>query len=196
MRGSKRLPVLTYGSLLVISLVFMIIYWRKTAGYIAAAAACLWVFLLILPVMQEEKRRKRKYHLFIPLTKHQPALPGTADGPAPQAAVPEETAPQDIVTEDSGELPPNQNRAAAPDAEGPEKAAGGETKASAEKPWDAAVPPAQDSSASAQYIGHAESRKFHTLQCTTLPREKNRVYLHSREEAVAKGYSPCTYCKP
>jgi hypothetical protein len=166
MRGSKRLPVMIYGSLLVISIILMILFWHKAAGYIAAAAACLWVFLLILPVLREEKRRNRKYHIFIPLAKHQPALPGSTKDTEPEA---------DGQKEELPESPETPSAMTAEDNPTPENSAPG---------------------TSASYIGHAESRKFHTPQCTSLPREKNRVYLSTREEAITRGFSPCTYCKP
>ena len=191
MRGSKRLPVLIFGSLLVLSLVIMIIFWRRAPGYIAAAAACLWVYLLILPVLREEKRRKRKYHIFIPLAKHQPALPGSS----------EEAAHKDIATEKTEESPTPENVETPPREEGAYAAAESGPPIAPETPpaTSSAELPVQEGgtpAGTARYIGHSESRKFHTPQCTTLPREKNRVYLSSREEAVAKGYTPCTYCKP
>ena len=46
------------------------------------------------------------------------------------------------------------------------------------------------------YIGNRNSKKFHRPNCRTLPDEKNRVPLSSREEAVSKGYSPCGNCNP
>ncbi|MCH5185304.1 MAG: hypothetical protein J1F64_04175 [Oscillospiraceae bacterium] len=48
----------------------------------------------------------------------------------------------------------------------------------------------------AKYIGNRNSKKFHKLTCYTLPKEKNRVYLNSREEAAAGGFSPCGKCCP
>ena len=46
------------------------------------------------------------------------------------------------------------------------------------------------------YIGNKKSRKFHKTDCDTLPAEKNRVYLSSREEARGRGFSPCGNCLP
>lgn len=46
------------------------------------------------------------------------------------------------------------------------------------------------------YIANKNSKKFHTEECSSLPDEANRVYLESREEAVALGYTPCGSCKP
>ena len=46
------------------------------------------------------------------------------------------------------------------------------------------------------YIGNKKSKKFHKSDCSTLPSEKNRVYLGSRDEAVNRGYSPCGNCNP
>lgn len=51
-------------------------------------------------------------------------------------------------------------------------------------------------SASGEYIGNTNSKKYHLPSCKNLPAEKNRVQLHSREEALEKGYSPCGNCKP
>jgi len=47
-----------------------------------------------------------------------------------------------------------------------------------------------------EYIGNKKSKKFHFPTCRTLPKESNRVYFSSREEAVEKGYDPCGNCKP
>lgn len=46
------------------------------------------------------------------------------------------------------------------------------------------------------YIGNKNSKKFHRPDCHTLPAEKNRVELSSREEAINNGYSPCGNCAP
>ena len=46
------------------------------------------------------------------------------------------------------------------------------------------------------YIGNANSKKFHRPDCNTLPVEKNRVYLHSREEAISTGFKACANCDP
>ena len=46
------------------------------------------------------------------------------------------------------------------------------------------------------YIGNKNSLKFHRSDCKSLPYEKNRVYFRTRDEAVEKGYSPCSKCQP
>lgn len=46
------------------------------------------------------------------------------------------------------------------------------------------------------YIGNKNSKKFHRPDCHTMPKESNRVYLTSREEAISKGFSPCGQCNP
>ena len=65
----------------------------------------------------------------------------------------------------------------------------------AEEKTDAAneAQPGQDAQ---EYIGNKKSKKFHRPTCRSLPKESNRVYLSSREEAVDKGYDPCGNCKP
>ena len=45
-------------------------------------------------------------------------------------------------------------------------------------------------------IGNLESKKYHRLDCSTLPKEENRIYFTSVEEAEEKGYTPCGRCKP
>lgn len=53
-------------------------------------------------------------------------------------------------------------------------------------------PPAQNTS----YIGNQNSLKFHYEDCSSLPKEENRVYFTTREDAVSSGYSPCGKCEP
>ena len=46
------------------------------------------------------------------------------------------------------------------------------------------------------YIGNKNTKKFHRPDCSSLPAEKNRVYLDSREEAISEGFNPCQRCNP
>lgn len=46
------------------------------------------------------------------------------------------------------------------------------------------------------YIGNVKTKKFHRSSCHTLPAEKNRAILSSRDEAINAGYSPCRNCHP
>lgn len=46
------------------------------------------------------------------------------------------------------------------------------------------------------YIGNKNTKKFHRQSCHTLPAEKNRVELKSRDEAIKQGYVPCKNCNP
>ena len=50
----------------------------------------------------------------------------------------------------------------------------------------------------ANYVGNANSRKFHVGNCSFVGRMKpaNRVDFQSRDEAIATGYVPCKRCKP
>lgn len=56
----------------------------------------------------------------------------------------------------------------------------------------------EDNSAepAAYYIGNRNSLIFHRDHCVSLPKESNRVYFETREEALSAGYSPCHNCKP
>ena len=44
------------------------------------------------------------------------------------------------------------------------------------------------------YIGNKNSKKFHSPDCANLPKEENRVYFDTYEEAVSEGYTPCGSC--
>ena len=50
----------------------------------------------------------------------------------------------------------------------------------------------------ANYVGNANSKKFHYTDCSAAQKMKasNRVTFNSREEAVAAGYVPCKKCSP
>ena len=46
------------------------------------------------------------------------------------------------------------------------------------------------------YIGNKNTKKFHLPDCYTLPKEKNRVYIPSRESAIRMNFRPCKNCNP
>lgn len=46
------------------------------------------------------------------------------------------------------------------------------------------------------YIGNLNSKIYHTMDCSSLPAEQNRIYFTTREEAEAAGYRACGVCKP
>ncbi|WP_432644824.1 thermonuclease family protein [Methanobrevibacter sp.] len=54
------------------------------------------------------------------------------------------------------------------------------------------------SSDSANYIGNANSGKFHVAGCTGANRmsENNKVFFSSRDDAINQGYTPCKMCNP
>lgn len=56
--------------------------------------------------------------------------------------------------------------------------------------------PTENADSEAAYIGNKNSKKFHRPDCHTLPAEKNRVPLVTKEEAIKRGYSPCQNCRP
>ena len=46
-------------------------------------------------------------------------------------------------------------------------------------------------------IGNKNTKAYHRTSCSRLPKEKNRVYFDSEEEANEAGYdNPCDYCEP
>lgn len=44
------------------------------------------------------------------------------------------------------------------------------------------------------FIGNKNSKVLHTSSCSSLPKEANRVYFDSYEEAIAAGYTLCSKC--
>ena len=54
------------------------------------------------------------------------------------------------------------------------------------------VEPAETTAVS--YIGNKNSQKFHTPSCSSLPKEENRVYFDSYDDAIEAGYTPCGSC--
>lgn len=57
-----------------------------------------------------------------------------------------------------------------------------------------AVPEDVEPAGDRVYIGNKNSMKFHGSDCDSLPKEENRVYFDSYEEAIQAGYSPCGSC--
>lgn len=49
-----------------------------------------------------------------------------------------------------------------------------------------------------EYIGNANSYKFHEPDCSSVDKmnEENKVFLKSRQEAIDKGFEPCKRCNP
>ena len=70
-----------------------------------------------------------------------------------------------------------------------EKGAGVDTAVSASEAQEQQL-------AGISYIGNLRSHKFHLLSCRNLPKESNRTYFDSRQEAIDAGYTPCGNCKP
>ncbi len=52
--------------------------------------------------------------------------------------------------------------------------------------------------ASYTYVGNKSTKKFHEPSCSSVSdmKDKNKVILDSREEAIKKGYKPCKKCNP
>lgn len=67
--------------------------------------------------------------------------------------------------------------------------------ASVEKDKKVDPNPTPDASAES-YIGNVNSNIFHSPLCKTLPKEANRVYFSTRQQAIDAGHRPCQKCKP
>lgn len=48
------------------------------------------------------------------------------------------------------------------------------------------------------YVGNRNTGKFHHDHCSSVYQmtDRNKVYIGSREEAIASGYVPCKRCRP
>ena len=46
------------------------------------------------------------------------------------------------------------------------------------------------------YIANKNSKVFHLDTCSSLPKEINRIYFESREEALEEDFRPCSICNP
>lgn len=74
-----------------------------------------------------------------------------------------------------------------------------ETDEPLEEEKTAPAPLAEGTQEEVRYIGNKNTKKFHYPYCSSVDdmKEKNKVPLYcSRDEAIAKGYSPCGRCHP
>ena len=48
------------------------------------------------------------------------------------------------------------------------------------------------------FVGNRNTRKFHEDYCDSVRAmaDHNKVYIASREDAIAQGYVPCKRCRP
>jgi len=137
----------------------------------------------------------------------QQANTGTALAAAPQSATDStaQNSPASAPAPQSSSTAAAQSEApaatVAPAATAQPTPAPQQSKPAAQQPAPAAqapvvdedVPPQNDSM---QYIGNLNTHKFHRPSCSTLPKESNRIYFDTREEAIADGYIPCKRCNP
>lgn len=56
------------------------------------------------------------------------------------------------------------------------------------------VLPVAENDGDVVHIGNKKSKKYHCPDCRNLPKEDNRIYFNSREEAINAGYTPCSIC--
>ena len=59
-------------------------------------------------------------------------------------------------------------------------------------------PPSRETPVSANYIGNKNSKVFHESTCSSVDKmkDKNKVPLSSRDEAISRGFDPCERCHP
>jgi competence protein ComEC len=65
-----------------------------------------------------------------------------------------------------------------------------------DKNQDIETNPTEPDGGDITYIGNINSHVFHLPSCSSLPKEENRVYFSSREEAIQAGMTPCKRCNP
>ena len=48
------------------------------------------------------------------------------------------------------------------------------------------------------YIGNSNTHRFHYSNCSSVDKmnPNHKIYIDSREEAIAEGYIPCKRCNP
>ena len=56
------------------------------------------------------------------------------------------------------------------------------------------APAPTEAPADVTYIGNKNSKKLHHPDCSSLPKEANRVYFDTYQEAIDAGYDPCSQC--
>lgn len=73
--------------------------------------------------------------------------------------------------------------------------------ASASEALGEVVPTSQPATTTAtsavyQYIGNKNSKVFHNTDCGAIDtmKDKNKVYFHTKDEAITEGYKPCEAC--
>ena len=54
--------------------------------------------------------------------------------------------------------------------------------------------PGDVEAADSRLIGNVNSKKVHTSTCNALPKEENRIYFESYQDAMDAGYTPCGNC--
>ena len=46
------------------------------------------------------------------------------------------------------------------------------------------------------YVGNLNTKKFHLIDCSSLPSEENSIYFTTKEEAIENEYTACGICNP
>lgn len=115
--------------------------------------------------------------------------PEASESPEPEE--PEVT--EAVVPQDEPEVPPSPEPST--DAE-PEPS---QTDAAEPEAEEDAQPSAEPETVTADYVLNTNSKKFHKPSCSGVKRmkeENKSSFTGTRDEVIAKGYTPCGTCKP
>lgn len=131
-----------------------------------------------------------------------PVLTGSAVGTETQTPIPENTsAPENTPTLTSTPKPTNTpNPTNAPTPKSTNTPTSKPTDTPTPKPTNTSTPtPEPAKTPEVSYILNTNTYKFHYPDCSSVDRmnEENKSYFTgTREECIAKGYSPCGRCNP
>lgn len=204
MKG-KKLAWMAFAALVILAVVFRAVPAASAAFLLAGAALCpleKWQELLKKKLLLSGVLKGAAVAVLLVLgvvltQTGAPAEESAADVPPAlsQSAEPEVTP----------EIPPEQTPEETPEAspeQTPEETPEGSPEPTPEESPAVTSEPEPEKSAepaAVNYILNTNSKKFHYPSCSGVKRmkEENKAsFTGTREEAIAKGYTPCGTCKP
>ena len=105
-----------------------------------------------------------------------------------EATVPDNTIPAETAAETTAETEPTVETVEA------EVTASAQTQPETENTEAAAAIAEPAETTAVTFIGNKNSLKLHSQDCANLPKEENRTYFDSYQEAIDAGYTPCGSC--
>lgn len=216
MKG-KKLAWMAFAALVILAVVFRAVPAASAAFLLAGAALCpleKWQELLKKKLLLSGVLKGAAVAVLLVLgvvltQTGAPAEESAADVPPAlsQSAEPEVTPeiPPEQTPEETPEASPEQTPEETPEASPeptPEETPEGSPEPTPEESPAVTSEPEPEKSAepaAVNYILNTNSKKFHYPSCSGVKRmkEENKAsFTGTREEAIAKGYTPCGTCKP